>query len=450
MKIEVCEEIDYFDLDDSTVVRIFRNQRGDFVISRYSKRSKVENHTYNYELISEDQSFIKKLDLEHAQLILKRLRSGATYNGAFIFYSQDHNNLVEFELPEKSQEEHKYTSTGIKFWRHQESLEAYKNRDPNTVISTHISPEGACNLRCPYCSVSYRETHNRLDLETIQNYVRTLKEFGLRAVILTGGGEPTSYKYFNELVRWIHAEGLKVALITNGTLSHRVSDDVWPLFTWIRVSINIFDGWEQRIRLPLEHISEKTIVGCSFVFTIEHESVQEMGSERLDILKRVSAVADNCGAKYIRLLPNCLLEQEDLKRQHMVLEKVLHQVEDKRFFHQYKVHGAPKSSVCHQSYFRPYLSEESHTVTGRPGAVYPCDSVVLNDSATQFKSEYQLCHASDISSYMKRKISQNFDASIDCKGCVFTDNVNMLQDYISDGKNKFNEFLEPIEHEEFI
>ncbi len=96
----------------------------------------------------------------------------------------------------------------------------YKNNDPNTVISTHISPEGACNLKCPYCSVTYRDTHSRIPMETIKDYVTKLKTRGLKAVILTGGGEPTAYKHFNDLVRWLYKEGLQVALISNGSKAY--------------------------------------------------------------------------------------------------------------------------------------------------------------------------------------------------------------------------------------
>ena len=96
------------------------------------------------------------------------------------------------KIPSKTPEEHKYTSTGIKFWRHPEQMNNYKNGNPNTVISTHISPEGACNLTCAYCSVTYRDTHSRIEMDVIKDYVTKLKTRGLKAAILTGGGEPTS------------------------------------------------------------------------------------------------------------------------------------------------------------------------------------------------------------------------------------------------------------------
>jgi len=424
----------------------------EYIMYRHAARGKINNFVSNYEFIDEHNvSHLLPMDQEHGNEIIKRVEKGMKYSNIFIFYA---TKSPDMKLPdERSVEEHKYTSTGIKFWRHQQQMFNYKNNDPNTVISTHISPEGACNLKCPYCSVTYRDTHTRIPMETIKDYVLKLKTRGLKAVILTGGGEPTAYKHFNELVRWIHGEGLKVALITNGSKVYwrRIEEDVCKMFSWVRVSINIFQDWENRIGLPLEKFdTDKTIIGNSMVYTVEHESSDEVMSDRVALLKKVSKVADACGGQYIRMLPNCLLEQENLIRQHKSLDNVLAQIDDKRFFHQYKIHGAPKSHVCHQSYFRPYLSEEIDKATGLPGTVYPCDSVVLNDTYQHFAEEYQLCHASEILDYLDKKILPKFDPTKRCEGCVFTDNVNMLDDFINGKIDRFDEFTSPLAHEEFV
>lgn len=435
--------------DDSGTVTL-NEKEGKYHIHRYAARGKINNTVANYELLDDDNvSSLIPIDDEHGNLILDRIAGGSNYSNVFIFY--ENNNESDFVVPQKSEEEHKYTSTGIKFWRHQEQMFNYKNGDPNTVISTHISPEGSCNLKCPYCSVTYRDTHSRLDMETIQDYVLKLKSRGLKAVILTGGGEPTAYKHFNKLVRWLKEQDLSVALITNGTLTRRIDDDVWPLFSWIRVSINVFGNWVQMIKLPLDKIDfDKTVVGCSMVYTVEHEMSNEVMSDRVALLNKAAKVADNCGAQYIRLLPNCLLSQYDLIRQHKSLDNTLKEIDDPRFFHQYKVHGAPTTATCHQSYFRPYLSEEVHIDTGKPGTVYPCDSVVLNDGYQHFAEEYQLCHASDVLDYIDHKVRQKFDARSRCTGCVFTDNVNMIDDFLLGQVNRFQQYNEPLMHEEFV
>lgn len=346
----------------------------------------------------------------------------------------------------KSEEENKFTSTGIKFWRHPNQMNAYRNGDPNTVISTHISPEGACNLKCPYCSVTYRKVSNRIEFDVIEAYVDTLVKYGLKAVILTGGGEPTIYPRFNDLVRMVVARGLKIALITNGTQARRVDADIWKHFSWIRTSINIFDGWEEKIQIPVDLVSPECVTGCSFVFTQKHEVISN--DIDVDLLKRVAVVARKNGAKYVRLLPNCLLKQVSLIESHALLDTLLEKVGDPIFFHQYKLHGVPKTNICHQSYFRPYLSEVPFKGTGVPGSVYPCDSVVLNNEYAQFMEKYQLCSPADIGSYLEKRISHMFDPTVDCSGCVFTDNVNMLSVWKESGVGSFRD--EALMHEEFV
>lgn len=432
--------------DGQGFIRLLSDE-GRFWIHRYATRGRVNNFITEFEFQDKTgRSSLKPIDELTGKKIVERIANGFNYSSAFLFSESKSTN---YQIPiERSESEHKYTSTGIKFWRHRNNLENYRNKIPGTIISTHISPEGACNLKCPYCSVTYRDTFSRLPLDTIKDYTEKLLSRGLKAVILTGGGEPTVYKQFNELVSFLKSSGLEVALITNGTQTHRVEEEVWSMFEWIRVSINLFDDWKDKISLPIQYIDKsRTTVGCSMVYTAEHEST-EIDRERLSYLKEVSLVADRIGAEYIRMLPNCLLDQESLLKAHQSLDFTLEELNDPRFFHQFKVHEAPKTSVCHQSYFRPYLSEEPFN--GEPGAVYPCDSVVLNKSFQHFEKKYQICHAKDILEYLDRRIEHKFNAKVDCEGCVFTSNVNLLDDFITLGTERFDEFPSPIKHENFV
>lgn len=351
--------------------------------------------------------------------------------------------------------EHRYTSTGIKWWRHVEQMENYRAGRPGTIISTHVAPEGACNLSCPYCSVTHRDTHSRIEFPVIERYLRDLRSAGLRAVIFTGGGEPTAYKQFNELVRMASDDlGLRCALITNGTLTQRVDPDVWATFDWVRVSVNFFPNWEERIGLPVEQLRDDCVVGLSTVFTDKHESAEELERGWGTLYESVSKIADRTHARYVRVLPDCLLAQDDLVARHKQLDDVLEGTGDARFFHQFKIHGAPDAGVCHQAYFRPYLSEEKNPWDGEPGTVFPCDSVVLNAPAPdtrgfgKFIDKYAVCKPGDILKFLDGTIRQSFVPREDCHGCVFTRNVEMLRDWKEHGIGEFTS--EPLEHEDFV
>lgn len=317
-----------------------------------------------------------------------------------------------------------FTSTGDKFWCHSEQMKSYRESTGHSIVSTHISPEGSCNLNCQYCSVKKRKKHYRIELDVIKDYIDKLITRGLKATIITGGGEPTLYPQINELVDFLLSRNLSIALITNGTLFDRV--ERLNEFSWIRVSINR----EAIIKIPK---LEGPVLGFSLIYNDELASY----------LEKIAFFAKHHDAKYIRVLPDCLLFGEEILEKHRQIREVLDEVNDPIYFHQFKIHGSPKSDVCHQSFFRPYLSE----VDG--GTVYPCDSLVLNEDAEEhFHETYQICKASEILDFLDGKIKMKFKPIEKCKGCVFTSNVEMLEIWKEKGIGK--DCQKGLIHEEFI
>jgi hypothetical protein len=343
----------------------------------------------------------------------------------------------------KSDMEHQFTSTGIKFWRHPAQMNAYRVRRLGTVISTHISPTSECNLHCRYCSVSKRTAHNMIPLAVIKDYVTKLKTCGLRAVIITGGGEPLMYRHINELIIWLrYSCKLNVALITNGTLSRRLNGRAWQALSWVRLSLNNIPDFLDRVTVNLRELRSNCTVGSSIIHAGRNKDWAW--------LRQTQILADRFNMQYIRVLPDCMLPQEDLAIAHWNVACVCQWLDDDRYFHQRKNHSTPPAAVCHQAYFRPYLSEEPCISTGEPGSVYPCDSVVLNDGVSRFASKYQLCPAGDVLRFLSRSIAAGFKPCEDCSGCVFADNLDLLEQWSQGKLNRFARYSQPLEHEDFV
>lgn len=359
-------------------------------------------------------------------------------------HPEAHTLPEQFKNRAPSAMEHKFTSTGVKFWKHKDAMESYKAGTGRSVISTHVAPEGRCNLKCSYCSVSERVLQSRIDLDRIFDYLTKLKGRGLKAVILTGGGEPTLYPQFNPLGEWILDQGLELALITNGTQFPRVSDKILGNLSWLRVSMNRFEQWESKITLPRERLGGKTTVGMSICHSAENKD--------REFLTKVAAFAEAKTVSYVRVLPDCMLPQAQLVKEHEELDQLFATVAGgKRFFHQFKIHGSPCQAKCHQSFFRPYLSEQVDPATGKSGLVFPCDSVVLNDQAMQFAHKFSVCRPEEILDYMDGKIAQKFDARTDCTGCVFTRNVDMLDRFVNGQEDRFAEVAgQEMSHVNFV
>lgn len=88
---------------------------------------------------------------------------------------------------------------------------------PN-VINFHITDK--CNYRCRYCFAKF--PGKELSLEGAKRVVDKVKEYFLKYRIEGGriniaGGESMLYPYIEEMIRYIHGQGIRCSMITNGS-----------------------------------------------------------------------------------------------------------------------------------------------------------------------------------------------------------------------------------------
>ena len=329
---------------------------------------------------------------------------------------------------ENSDYEKNFTSTGDKLFLHPEALKKFMEEGIATPIVLHIMPTSQCNLRCSFCSVKDRQIHENLNLEkTILPTVDKLKKRGLKSVILSGGGEPTLYPQFENMINGLKERNLEIGLITNGTLFSRYEPALFEKMEWIRVSINSLD-YISDIKIPkLKHPT----LGFSYIIT-EKDTTREG-------LAKIKKLANELNVSYVRLLPDCAQPLETLKQDHKKVGELAKELGEP-FFHQYKVHKTPES--CYLGYFHPVLYCD--------GNIYPCDSLVLNDfDNQQFHKEFMLCEANDIDKLYKEKVSSLVDTKKMCPNCVFERQNSLLQ-AVLEGKYSTIPKIEEIQHKNFI
>ncbi len=371
-----------------------------------------------------------------------------------------------------------FTSTGHKFFAHQEVMAKLRNGQGQPIV-THVMLTDVCNHKCAFCSVQAR-AGDSLAFPDVMAYLDILRGYGLKAVILSGGGNPILYKCkktgkdFNDVVDAIHKRGLEIGLITNGMRMrewHYTDDpgEEWSMretypyreswvtvrpstldkLTWVRISMAGLDHDEREVYVP-DIDAEKTTLGFSYV---AHDLYKEPAdphhgkvSTRMDLLS-----GDKCRAadwpfeeriqelvgqitdyvrkydpKYVRLLPNCLEPPLIPKRCEQLREMarcVNLAVDDSGFtevvFVQQKPPKAPH--VCYLGYVHPVLNCD--------GYVYPCDSCVLNEAADhQFANPWRVCRWQDIGKIYDAPVrSLIADPKKTCPGCVFTRSNEILE-----------------------
>lgn len=394
-----------------------------------------------------------------------------------------------------------FTSTGAKFFAHEEAMRNLRNGKGQCVVTTVMITD-ICQHTCAFCSVQARAGDSLL-FDDIMAYLDILQHYGLKSVILSGGGNPILYKCkeshrnFNDVVDAIHARGLEIGLITNGmplkeyqvpfsvggsthegysfvinTTKPRqswktVHPDVLDKLTWVRISMSGLDHDEGVVYVP-DVNPEKTTLGFSYVahdLYIEpadphHGKVstkldlvsgdrdrrpdRSFESRTYELVQQITLYVSTYQPRYVRLLPNCL-EPPLIPWRCRQLEAMAYHVNQivgsEVVFVQHKPPKAPHA--CYLGYIHPVLNCD--------GWVYPCDSCVLNEAAGHsFANPWRVCRWQDVASiYDKPVRSLIADPSKTCPGCVFF-HSNTILEAVRDGTVSPIQPIETLEHINFV
>jgi len=353
-----------------------------------------------------------------------------------------------------------FTSTGAKFFYHEEAMRKLANGQGQPIVS-HVMLTDVCQHTCAFCSVLTREG-NSLALADVEAYLDILCKRGLKAVILSGGGNPILYRdkatkrTFDDTVAMIAGKGLEIGLITNGmpmkeypgglTSWRNVAPETLDKFKWIRISMSGLDHTENEVFVP-DIDPSKTTLGFSYVYHDIYDCPTEPnhgkvstpedllrftehnghfarrlptrpGRERLKTLtEQIGGYVDSYHPKYVRLLPNCL-EPSLIPERCAELQDVANQIDPQIVFVQNKTPRAPHA--CFLGYVHPVLNSD--------GFVYPCDSVVLNEDANhKFANPWRVCHWSEVDSLYEKPVQSLLDPQKLCPGCVFSGSNDLLE-----------------------
>lgn len=99
------------------------------------------------------------------------------------------------------------------YYSFEESKEAATN---NHLLAIRIETSLTCNLKCIYCcNRSGQALPDEITYEEIIDVINQAKDLGARSVVIIGGGEPTIYPKFRELVKHIHSLDMIPVIFTN-------------------------------------------------------------------------------------------------------------------------------------------------------------------------------------------------------------------------------------------
>lgn len=104
-------------------------------------------------------------------------------------------------------------------------------------VTMEVDVTNACNARCPDCAGGRAAATAQWEPATAKVFAQ-MWAAGVRAVIFTGGGEPTLHPHLPDFIYAARQEGMEVALISNGiSLPEKVISAVAACCTWVRFSL---------------------------------------------------------------------------------------------------------------------------------------------------------------------------------------------------------------------
>lgn len=255
-------------------------------------------------------------------------------------------------------------------------------------ISVELSLTSRCNASCIWCGDAKLRKNSPSDLsyETACNLFTDLSTGGTRGLVIEGGGEPLLHPEFKNIVEASAQSGLKLGLITNGTV--RLPKDIINKFSWIRISLDAANR-EQYLRIKgndlfdnvmnnIKYIATNkisTIVGVGYVVSSINASIDGFLPQIIEKLKEY-------GISYIQFRP--VVDHPDLAT-HI----------DLSFLTQYssidfKVDvGALTSNQATGNGGTPCIAHSLSSVINSDGNVYLCGRLNIHDWISPVGNIYQ-------------------------------------------------------------
>lgn len=126
-------------------------------------------------------------------------------------------------------------------------------------VSINLDLTTACNYACDHCiDWDILNSKVRHDDEQLRESLRQMRDRGLRSVILIGGGEPTLYPGFADMVAFLKELELQVAVVSNGSRNDRIlkAASHFTKGDWVRLSL---DAASDDVFRRMHNPSKKTL-----------------------------------------------------------------------------------------------------------------------------------------------------------------------------------------------
>lgn len=331
----------------------------------------------------------------------------------------------------------------MKIFHHQEILQNLLCGERCSPLYIRLKPTNKCNQDCYYCSyrnpcldLSEYNMNDEIPFDTMMSLLDDFVSMKVKAVTLSGGGEPLLYPYIEKTMERLLEGQIDLSIITNGILLNGRRAELLSKAKWVRLSIDTVDASKysqiRRVKEESFHILCKNIKQFS---AIKNENC-ELGVNMVVTKDNYMEVAEmaslmkELGVNHVKYAP---LLSDDTSNYHKEIKEVVTdalnraqmELSDEKFrvIDLYTNETEVKKNVC-----RPYHEcqvKEFECVIGADAKVYIChhkaymkDGIVCDLKQGSFKGQWYSEKVTDL--------FRQFDAVEKCRQYCVQDGKNQL------------------------
>lgn len=323
------------------------------------------------------------------------------------------------------------TSNTAKLLHHLPELQAFQEGKQVVPPMFHMSICNPCNLTCSFCCYAGRVMKEILPVDKAKKAIDSFAALGTKGLELTGGGEPTLHRQFDDIVAHAHDTGLKIGVCTNGKDLRRVKS--WDKIDWVRLGLygptegyepdlRVFDGLS--IKVSAAYVWDQNTDTSQNPNLLKTNKIQTIGHfyEALDFVDKYQIPT--------RVAFNAIKSAEEVARDmNTIREQLANRPSRYAFLSDFNYQGTRRNDSCYMAHFKPFVYTD--------GNVYVCPSTILApENGYAPKPEFKICDIEGIKDFYSQPSARRIHP---CSYCKYAKQNELVDDVMT--PIDFNEFL---------
>jgi len=319
-----------------------------------------------------------------------------------------------------------YTSNNTKLLKHLDILKGLQEGKVNPIM-IHLAITNVCNLNCSFCCFKNRNKKDKLSIKQVIKVLDSFKLLGVKALEITGGGEPLLHPNINEIIDYAFSVGYKIGICSNGKDLEKVKLENWNKVEWIRLGMYGFD----QDYIPKISVFKGTNVKVSGAYVWDKNISSFLTFHQMINFVEENKIPTRIAVNAIKPVKEIEEDMQEVTKWFKTIKQDFSYVGNYAFLSDFNLKLNRRNSNCYMHLIKPFIFTD--------GFVYVCPSAELaEENKFNVNNEFRVCDIEHIVEFYKvPKIIYKREHI--CSFCKYTSQNELIEDVLTETEH--NEFV---------